>query len=149
MDSIATRTIPTDGIFSAVDRSFKITGESKVNDIFHISNNTSGIGDNRNILDMIALQEADITGINSGSFQDIFNATLTEIGSSVRSGEMTLESAQSSRDASKALEDERSGVSMDEEASALIEFQQAYSANARIIQTARELFDSLLSVIRS
>ena len=62
---------------------------------------------------------------------------------------MTLESAQSSRDASKALEDERSGVSMDEEASALIEFQQAYSANARIIQTARELFDSLLSVIRS
>ena len=149
LNSIATRTIPTDGVFSAVDRSFKITGESKVNDIFHISNNTSGIGDNRNILDMIALQEADITGINSGSFQDIFNATLTEIGSSVRSGEMTLESAQSSRDASKALEDERSGVSMDEEASALIEFQQAYSANARIIQTARELFDSLLSVIRS
>ena len=47
----------------------------------------------------------------------------------------------------KALEDERAGVSLDEEAASLIQFQQAFSANARIIQTARELFDSLMMVV--
>ena len=34
-----------------------------------------------------------------------------------------------------------------DEASSLIQFQQAFSANARIIQTARELFDSLMRVV--
>ena len=48
---------------------------------------------------------------------------------------------------SKAKEDESAGVSLDEEAAALIQFQQAFSANARIIQTARELFESLMVVI--
>ena len=98
---------------------------------------------------MIALQESDVNGVNSGSFQDIFNATAAEIGTSVRTSEMTEETALASRDEAKALEDEVSGVVMDEEASNLIQFQQAYQANARIIQTARELFDSLMSVIRS
>ena len=51
------------------------------------------------------------------------------------------------KDEAKALEDERAGVSLDEEAAALIQFQQAFSANARIIQTARELFESLMVVI--
>ena len=98
---------------------------------------------------MIALQESDVNGLNSGSFQDIFNTTLTEIGSTVRSAEMNASNNEASRDEAKALEDERSGVEMDEEAAALIQFQQSYSANARIIQTARELFDSLIQVIRS
>ena len=149
LHSIATRLIPADGKFSAIDRSFEITGETKVKDIFHIQNNNEGVGDNRNILQMIALQESDVNGLNSGSFQDIFNTTLTEIGSTVRSAEMNASNNEASRDEAKALEDERSGVEMDEEAAALIQFQQSYSANARIIQTARELFDSLIQVIRS
>lgn len=148
LHSIATRLIPSDGKISAVEKSFKFSGETKVDDIFHFSNNKSGLGDNRNILQMIALQESDVNGLNSGSFQDIFNETLTEIGSTVRSAEMTAESAEASKDEAKSLEDERSGVSMDEEASSLIQFQQAYQANARIISTARELFESLLAVIR-
>ena len=96
---------------------------------------------------MIALQEADLNGENSGSFQDIFNSTVAEIGSNVRSGQLSLQDAEATRDEAKAAEDERAGVSLDEEASSLIQFQQAFSANARIIQTARELFDSLMSVV--
>ena len=147
LQSIATRLIPSDGKFSAIGKSFKLTGEPKVSDSFDLQNNNDGIGDNRNILEMIDLQESDISGLNSGSFQDIFNATAAEIGTTVRSGQMTADSAEASRDEAKALEDERSGISMDEEASALIQFQQAYSANARIIQTAKELFESLMTVI--
>lgn len=149
LHSIATRLIPDNGIITAVEKSLKFTGDNNVNDSFTISNNKDGIGDNRNVLQMIALQESDVNGKNSGSFQDIFNATAAEIGTSVRTSEMNEDTALASRDEAKALEDEVSGVVMDEEASNLIQFQQAYQANARIIQTARELFDSLMSVIRS
>ena len=145
--SIATRLIPDDGIITGAGKSLKFTGEAAVTDSFNISNNSEGVGDNRNILQMIALQESDVNGINSGSFQDIFNATAAEIGSTVRSGELSVQDAEASKDEAKALEDERAGVSLDEEAAALIQFQQAFSANARIIQTARELFDSLMMVV--
>ena len=92
-------------------------------------------------------QTSDVNGLNSGSFQDIFNQTATEVGSTVRSSQMEAQDAKASRDEAMALEDAKSGVSLDEEASSLIQFQQAFSANARIIQTARELFDSLLRVV--
>ena len=39
-----------------------------------------------------------------------------------------------------------SGVSLDEEASALVRFQQAYQANAKVMQVAMALFDSILQV---
>jgi flagellar hook-associated protein 1 FlgK len=145
--SIATRLISDDGIITAVGKSLRFTGEASLNDNFNISNNNTGIGDNRNILKMIDLQESDVNGLNSGSFQDIFNTTAAQIGSEVRSGQLALEDAEASRDEAKALEDERAGVSLDEEAAALIQFQQAFSANARIIQTARELFESLMMVV--
>ena len=149
LHSIATRLIPEDGIINAIDKSLKFTGDAKVTDSFTINNNSDGVGDNRNILQMIDLQEADVNGINSGSFQDIFNNNVAQVGIVVRSAEMSAITAEASRDEAKSLEDEMSGVSMDQEASSLIQFQQAYQANARILQTARELFDSLLAVIRS
>ncbi|HLA63971.1 MAG TPA: flagellar basal body rod C-terminal domain-containing protein, partial [Rhodothermales bacterium] len=39
-----------------------------------------------------------------------------------------------------------SGVSIDEEMTSLIRYQQAYAASARVIETARDLFDTLLAL---
>jgi flagellar hook-associated protein 1 FlgK len=36
-------------------------------------------------------------------------------------------------------------VSLDEEAANLIQYQQLYSANAQVINVAREIFDQLLN----
>ena len=38
-------------------------------------------------------------------------------------------------------------INLDSEAAALIEFQQAYQASARVISTARELFQTLIDVV--
>ena len=57
--------------------------------------NNDGIGDNRNILKMLDLQQSDVNGQNSGSFQDIFNKTVTEVGSTVRSSQMEAQDAES------------------------------------------------------
>ncbi len=145
--TIATRLIPDDGVITAVEKTLRLTGDAKVKDSFTILNNNDGIGDNRNILKMLDLQQSDINGKNSGSFQDIFNKIATEVGATVRSSQMEAQDAEASMNEAVALEDERSGVSLDEEAASLIQFQQAFSANARIIQTARELFDSLMRVV--
>ena len=107
--SIATRLIPDDGIISVVEKSLKFTGETDVNDNFTIMSNNDGIGDNRNILKMLDLQQSDVNGQNSGSFQDIFNKTVTEVGSTVRSSQMEAQDAESSRDEAEALEDEKAG----------------------------------------
>ena len=44
--------------------------------------------------------------------------------------------------------DSVSGVSLDEEAANLIRYQQSYAAAARIITTAREIFDTILAAAR-
>ena len=40
-------------------------------------------------------------------------------------------------------------MNLDSEAAALIEFQQAYQASARVLSTARELFQTLIDVVWS
>ena len=107
--SIATRLIPDSGIITASGKTLRLVGEASVKDSFSITNNNDGVGDNRNILQMIDLQEADVNGVNSGSFQDIFNATAAEIGSNVRSSQLSVEDAQASLDEAKAKEDESAG----------------------------------------
>ena len=58
-----------------------------------------------------------------------------------------MDSASSTLDAAEASQSEFAGVNLDEEAAHLLEFQQAYQASARILQTARELFDTLLQSV--
>ena len=50
-------------------------------------------------------------------------------------------------EASIEAESAYSGISLDTEAARLIEQQQAYQASARVLQTARELFDTLIDRI--
>ncbi len=42
--------------------------------------------------------------------------------------------------------DSRSGVNLDEEAANLLHFQQMYSANAKVITTADQVFNTLLTM---
>jgi len=47
----------------------------------------------------------------------------------------------------EALESVR-GVNLDEEATKLIQYQQAYVASTRLITAYQDLFDSLISAVR-
>ncbi len=42
----------------------------------------------------------------------------------------------------------RSGVNLDEEAARLLQYRQAYQAAAKVIQTADEMFNSILALAR-
>ena len=57
-----------------------------------------------------------------------------------------LEGAEATKEAAIESEAEFSGVNFDSEARS-IEFQQAYQASARVLSTARELFQTLIEAV--
>ena len=144
--SIATRTLENKKAVFA-DTEYTLFGNAEINDEFTVLENSNGGGDSRNLEKILNLQFADVNGVNSGGFQKVFGTIVAELGESVRSGEIALESAEASREAAEEAEAVFSGVNLDEEAASLLEFQQAYQASARILSTARELFQSLIDVV--
>ena len=116
-------------------------------DSFMISGNRDGVGDNRNMEQLLQLQSRDLMGTGSGGFQKVFSATVAKLGAVVQSGKIAAEAAIALRDASLEAESEYTGVNLDTEAANLIEQQQAYQASARILATARELFDTLIQSV--
>ena len=113
-------------------------------DEFHVTNNEDGTGDARNLLAMASLQAGDD---QTGGFQQIFSNMISDVGSRVQSVSVARDAADELYNASLEIEASYSGVSLDSEAANLIQQQQAYQASARILMTARELFQTLLDVV--
>ena len=145
--SLATRTLDSLGQTEAVGYNVTVKGKGQLNDTFKISSNKGGTGDARNLEEIIKLQHSDVSGANSGGFREVFDNIVTGVGASVQAGDLSLEAAQATRDAAVASELEFSGVSLDTEAAHLLEQQQAFQASARIIATAKQLFNTLLEVV--
>jgi flagellar hook-associated protein 1 FlgK len=145
--SIASRILDSNRVFEVNNSRFQFSEDTIINNSFEFSNNSDGLGDNRNILNMINLQSEDKSGNKKGNFQEIFSTTVAKVGSNVQANKLSLSSASNSLDAAEAIQSEFSGVNLDEEAAHLLEFQQAYQASARILQTAKELFQSLIEVV--
>ena len=145
--SIASRILDVNRVFEINNTKFQFSDETIVNNSFDFSSNKDGFGDNRNIINILSLQGSDKSGGNKGNFQEIFNTTVAKVGSNVQASKLSLDSASSTLDAAEASQSEFAGVNLDEEAAHLLEFQQAYQASARILQTAKEMFQSLIEVV--
>ena len=145
--SIATRALDHNSEATAAGYHLRIDGAAEIDDVFHIAENVGGVGDGRNVAALLALQNDDVAGAFSGGFQKVFASILTTVGASVRSNDIALSAAESNRDAAIEAETSFSGVNLDMEAAALLEYQQAYQASARVLTTARELFETLIQSV--
>ena len=145
--NIASRTLNDTGRFKVGGYSLKLDGTAKSKDSFSITDNLGGVGDGRNIENMLKLQNDEFSSEGKGNFQTLFSEVVSSVGATVQSAELNLQSAEMIRDAAENAASELSGVNMDDEAAQLIEYQQAYQASARVLQTARELFDTLIDRI--
>jgi flagellar hook-associated protein 1 FlgK len=142
--SIATRY--TSGVTEFDLDRFRMTlsGFADQGDFFDVALNQSKSGDARNAEAIVALNKSTP---ERSSFQDDFRSIALAVGAQLVSGRMVEVSATSMRDAARATEDEMSGVNLDEEASRLMEQQQAYKAAAQILQAARQMFDTLVGIM--
>ncbi|MDG1316294.1 MAG: flagellar basal body rod C-terminal domain-containing protein [Paracoccaceae bacterium] len=141
--SIATRISNGNAQFDADGLRFNLNGYAATGDSFDVLTGQKAAGDARNMDEIMTLATSTV---NRSSFQDDFRSIAASVGSTLESSRLSKLSAEAVRDAAVAAEDEVSGVNMDEEAAKLITQQQAYQAAARILQTAKEMFDTLMQI---
>ena len=102
-------------------------------------------GDNSNILKMIALQTGKTLSGGADTYQSAYAKLVNEVGSKTRQLGATSACATTIQtQAERALQDV-SGVNLDEEAANLIKYQQAYQAAGKVLQLAKQMFDSLIA----
>ncbi len=124
----------------------RVSGEPAEGDAFSVGPNTGGVSDGRNALLLGALQNAKTLGGGSASFNDAYAQLVSSVGNQTRQIQIAGAAQQSLSAQIKAVQQSVSGVNQDEETANLLMFQQMYQANAKVIQTAATLFDTLLGI---
>jgi flagellar hook-associated protein 1 FlgK len=85
------------------------------------------------------------------SLRDSFTSPVTFITSSVATTIATWKNTQQSNEAlQKSLSEQKSsitGVNLDEEAANLVKYQQLYNASSKLMQTGKQMFDTLLGML--
>ena len=85
------------------------------------------------------------------SLRDSFTSPVTFITSSVATTIATWKNTQQSDEAlQKSLASQKSsitGVNLDEEAANLVKYQQLYNASSKLMQTGKQMFDTLLGML--
>ncbi|WP_342559413.1 flagellar hook-associated protein FlgK [Metasolibacillus sp. FSL K6-0083] len=110
------------------------------------SNNTDGEkGNNGNILEMARLQTEVRTNLKNGTFQSFYKSMIGDLGVK---GQESIRNEYNSGTLRLSVENKRaamSSVSLDEEMTNMIMFQQAYNANARMITVVDETLDKIIN----
>lgn len=122
-----------------------ITGTPQEGDRFEIDFNSDAVSDNRNALAMAALQQENILSGETATLNNTYTGLIETVGIKANSAAENAQAAKTVLEQSINLRDSISGVNLDEEAANLIRYEQLYTANARVISVARELFDQLLN----
>ena len=108
------------------------------------ANSGSNVGDNRNLLSLIALRDANSLKGGTQSVYDIYNNAVAQVAVDTRSARANADTEISLLQSVTDRRDGITGVNLEEEAANLIRYQQAYQAAAQIITTANDVFDTLL-----
>ncbi|MDO9366411.1 MAG: flagellar basal body rod C-terminal domain-containing protein, partial [Methylotenera sp.] len=132
---------------TAAGSSFTLSGTPNDGDNFTVTPNTSGApGDNRNGLLLAGLQSEKTLNGGKNSYSDAFGQLVNGVGNKTRElNVLSISEAQVLEQTTAAVQSE-SGVNLDEEATNLIRYQQAYQAAGKMMQIASQLFDVLLQL---
>lgn len=96
----------------------------------------------RNADNLAALESAR----NSVGFETKLTQIVTDNATTLKQRQTVADAQTAISDGAKAALSGASGVTLDSEAVTLMRFQQAYSASSRVIQAARETFQSILEL---
>lgn len=126
--------------------SFAISGSPSNGDQFTVTPNTStAVGDNRNGLLLADLQNQTLVG-NIKSVASAFGQIVNSVGNKTRELQVTGEAEKVVLEQATAAMQSESGVNLDEEATNLLRYQQAYQAAGKMMQIASQLFQVLLQL---
>jgi flagellar hook-associated protein 1 len=136
-----------DSTGTVTNESFTMTGTPSNGDSFTVAANTSGTQDGRN-----ALALADLTSSTAYSgtltLTSAYANYVNTIGNSASQLEASNTSQQSLVTQLTSQQQSVQGVNLDEEAANLLQYQQLYQANSKVIQTAASLFQTLIGIFQ-
>ncbi|NOV24210.1 flagellar hook-associated protein FlgK [Cupriavidus necator] len=126
---------------------FSFGGTPAAGDSFTLGSNAGAVKDNGNMLVLAKLQNAKTIG-GVSSFSEAYAQLVNDVGTRAKSVKIASASQDSITTQIKTAQQSVSGVNMDEETVSMLRFQQLYQANARVIQTAGTLFDTIIGIGR-
>jgi len=123
-----------------------MTGAPAQGDTFTIGKNTAGVSDGSNALLLGALQRKTTMANGTATFNGAYSQIVSEVGNRAMAVKVAATTQDSVTSQIKASQQAISGVNQDEETANLLMFQQMYQANAKVIQTASTIFDTILGI---
>ncbi|MCX5541406.1 flagellar hook-associated protein FlgK [Paraburkholderia sp. CNPSo 3076] len=132
---------------TATNVSFTMTGTPSNNDTFTVAGNKSGTQDGRNALALAKLTSSTAyTG--STTLTTAYANYVNSIGNTASQLQASNTSQQSLVTQLTSQQQSVQGVNLDEEAANLLQYQQLYQANSKVIQTAASLFQTLIGIFQ-
>lgn len=104
-------------------------------------------GDNTQAVAMAGLQNKLALDGGSATFDTYYNTLVSRVGSDVQNAAMNLEHHTATVDQMENYRESISGVSLDEEMVNLVKFQQGYSAAAKLIDSVRQMMDTVINMV--
>lgn len=126
----------------------QIDGAPKDGDTFTISANANGGGDNRNMLALGALQTKNVLIGGTASYNSAYAQVVNVVGNKTREVQVNGTAQGALLTSIQNSQQSESGVNLDEEATNLLRYQQAYQASSKVMQVVSDLFDTLISIAR-
>jgi flagellar hook-associated protein 1 FlgK len=105
-------------------------------------------GDNSNVLAMLSKQTALVMGGGLSTYQDTLGGLISTVGNKSAELKATSAYAEQWQQSSSVAMENYSGINLEEEAANLLRYQQAYQASGTVLQMARQMFDSILGIMR-
>lgn len=105
-----------------------------------------GPSDNSNAVELATFIDNPIEALGGADLDNFYNDTISNVALNAASERSLADGFSGFRDSLLSQRQQISGVSIDEEAIKLLEFQQSYQAAARIITTIDELFRTLINI---
>jgi flagellar hook-associated protein 1 FlgK len=145
----ATITIRTPAPASGMNAvSFTISGTPANGDTFTIAPNTGGTDDGRNALAIANLTSNPALANGTATLASAYANYVNTIGNAASTLQASSTAQSSIVTQITAAQQSVSGVNLDEEAANLLQYQQLYQANSKVIQTADTLFQTLIGIFQ-
>jgi flagellar hook-associated protein 1 FlgK len=109
--------------------------------VFKIDGNQDGLGNNVNMLNMVDLNKKPV--LNGKTIANSYIDQINNVGNLAQQANINQQAMTVVNDQAVAARDKVSGVNLDQEASDLIRYQQAYQACAKALQISGTLFDAI------
>jgi flagellar hook-associated protein 1 FlgK len=132
---------------SASDMAVDANIVSDTNLIAAAENPGGAPGDNGNAIEIAELQNSLTTNGNTATFDDYYNALVSDIGTQSQKATINYEHQSAVVTQLDNYRETISGVSLDEEMVNLVKFQHAYDAAAKLIVTVDEMLATVINMV--